>query len=1529
PLRAEQLAASQRRAVEHLYQLELQPVTLPERAALEQVVVGGDGRLAQQLGAAWSPDLESYLLQLGEAEAAARIVLDASAGGAGSAEEIWQGAQAASSETLTLLQRALSEPKLSTTELLWVTTSAVDGGDGELRDLVHAPLWGMLRAARNEYPERKLRLLDLGSEVVDPQLLEQALSATREPELVLRMQQARAPRLVRVYSDEQGSLPELTGTVLVTGGTGELGAALAQHLVAAHGVKQLVLTSRQGVAAPGAQALVQQLLALGAEQVQVRACDVSGRASLTVLLDELGSSLCAVFHLSGVLEDGPLQTQTVERLERVFAPKVGGALLLDELTRDRALQAFVLYSSASGTLGGVGQSNYAAANALLDALAVQRRQQGLPATSIAWGLWQPSGTGLTGALKSADLARLARSGIAPLTAAQGLQLLDAALRRDRAHIAAIKLELPTLQRAAEQGAEVPALMRALVRPGLRRVAAGAAAAQASALRERLSKLPEGERLQALLELVCGEVAAVLGLGQAQAVDPDKELAKLGLDSLMAVEVRNRLAAAAGTTLPATLAFDYPTPRAIAQLLLKQAFGELGGAQRQARRAQPQGREEPIAIIAMACRLPGGIDTPERYWELLERGGDAIEPFPERWAELDVYDADPDAAGKTYAREGGFVHGVDLFDAEFFGSPAREVKAMDPQQRLVLETAWEALERAGIRPSSLNESATGVYVGCLGSDYAAAQGTQFEALDGYCSTGVAGSVLSGRLSYTLGLQGPSMTVDTACSSSLVSLHLACNALRQGECDLALVGGVTVMTTPATFVEFSRLRGLAPDGRCKSFSSAADGAGWAEGCGMLVVKRMSDARRDGDRVLALVRGSAVNQDGRSQGLTAPNGPAQVRVIQDALRASRLAPGDIDTIEAHGTGTALGDPIEAGALQEVFGAERDDTHPLYLGSAKSNLGHTQAAAGIAGVMKVVLSLQHELLPKTLHADEPTPHIVWEDSGLTLLQAARPWQRNGRPRRAGVSSFGVSGTNAHVVIEEAPVAVELPRAAEAVVTEHGLTPAADSGKLPEGWSLLVSGRDHSALRAQADRLSSWLGQHPDARLADVVHTLALHRTHFDVRAAVAADTLEQALEGLHALRDGQHHAALVQGQSKPGGKVVFVFPGQGSQWFAMGRELLSESTVFAEAVQAVDAALVPWTGWSVLSVLRGETSDSLPPWERVDAVQPALFAMGVGLAALWRSFGIEPTAVVGHSQGEVTAAVVSGALSLEDGARIVALRSQAVRERCGDGAMLLIERPLADVEQLIVKYGAALSIAAVNTASSTIVSGDASAAEALLRELQSQSLFARKINVDYASHSAQMDELLPALREQLASIKPRAGRVPLYSTVEARALSGAELDAEYWCKNLRQTVRLDLALEQLLAAGHGVFVELSAHPVLTLTLSGACEDRGAIVVASVQRERAGMSQMQRVLAELHVQGYALDWPRLLAPLAGRVIELPTYAFQRQRYWFDPARTLRDARAVGLKSPDHPLLGVMASLADSDGYVFSSRLALSEHPWL
>ena len=707
------------------------------------------------------------------------------------------------------------------------------------------------------------------------------------------------------------------GTVLVTGGLGELGQPLCRHLVAVHGVRHLLLTSRRGMDAPGASELVAALRELGAETVSVVACDAADRAALGAVIAAIPAErgLTGVYHLAGVLDDGVVTELTADRLERVLKPKVDGAWNLHELTRDHDLCAFVLFSSAAGVMGSPGQANYAAANAFLDALISHRRKQGLAGISLAWGLWEQQGTGMTAHLGAADLQRMRRQGLVPMSIEHGLELFDEAMARPHATVVPVQLDLQRLQQHLREAPQVPSLLRALVRPALRR--AGGAAASASALKHWLSTLPQDEREGALLTWVSEEVAAVLGLAGPAAVPGDRPLKELGLDSLMAVELRNQLSARAQTPLPATLAFDYPTPKAIAELLLRRAFAELDVARPAAMPGRTAG-DEPIAIVAMACRAPGGVVDPEGYWALLDEGRDAIGPFPARWNVAALYDPDPEAVGKTYARDGGFLADVEQFDASFFGISPREAVEMDPQQRLVLEVAWEALERAGVRPVEAADRLTGVYIGSIGSDY----GSDHPSLDmvtGYTGTGTLASIISGRLAYVLGLQGPAMTIDTACSSSLVALHLACAALRQGECDLALAGGVQVMSTPATFVASSRQRVIARDGRCKAFSAAADGAGWSEGCGIVVLKRLSEARRVGDRILAVMRGSAVNQDGRSQGLTAPNGPSQQRVVQRALAVSGLVPDDIDAMEAHGTGTSLGDPIEAGALAEVFGPTR----------------------------------------------------------------------------------------------------------------------------------------------------------------------------------------------------------------------------------------------------------------------------------------------------------------------------------------------------------------------------------------------------------------------------------------------------------------------------------------------------------------------------------------------------------------------------------------------------------------------------------
>ncbi|WP_420877998.1 type I polyketide synthase [Sorangium cellulosum] len=902
--------------------------------------------------------------------------------------------------------------------------------------------------------------------------------------------------------------------------------------------------------------------------------------------------------------------------------------------------------------------------------------------------------------------------------------------------------------------------------------------------------------------------------------------------------------------------------------LKRVTYELHQARERLREVEASGRE-PIAIVAMSCRYPGGAHTPEALWELLLAGTDAISAFPSDrgWDTDALYDPDPDREGKCYAREGGFLHDADRFDPAFFDISPREAVAMDPQQRLLLELSWEAVERAGIDPASLHGSRTGVFVGVIDQGYGARLFQTPDALEGHIGTGSTTSVASGRIAYTLGLEGPAVSIDTACSSSLVALHLACQALRRGECSLALAGGVTVMPTPASFIEFSRQRGLAPDGRCKAFSADADGAGWAEGAGMVLLARLGDARRDGHPILALVRGSAVNQDGKSQGLTAPNGPSQRRVIQQALDSAGLSPGDVDAVEAHGTGTPLGDPIEAQALLATYGQGRSRDDPLWLGSIKSNLGHTQAAAGIAGVIKMVLAMQHGLLPRTLHASTPSPRVDWSPGTVRLLTETVPWEAGGPPRRAGVSSFGISGTNAHVLLEEAPPAEPTAQ-------------AEPSAALPPALPLLVSGSTEAALRDQAARLRAHLDARPDLGLPDVAYSLATTRSHFERRAMIVADDRATVLEALDAVASGKPAPHLVVGEARTQGKLVFVFPGQGSQWARMAQPLLETSEVFRERIEACGRAFAPYVGFSLPAVLRGAAG--APSLDRDEVVQPALFACMVSLAALFRSMGVEPDAVVGHSQGEIAAACVAGALSLEDAAKLVALRGRALARLAGKGAMAAVELPAAELEERLRRRGARLTIAGLNSPRSTVVSGDPGALDALLEELATAQIFARKVRIEYASHSAQVEVLRDELLGALAGIAPRSSAVPLCSTVSGGWLDGAELGAGYWYQNLRQTVRFADAARRLAADGHRFFVEVSPHPVLTLALRETLESSGvsAVVVGTLRRDEGDLRRFLLSLGELCVHGRSLDWTKVLP--RGQRVMLPTYAFQRERYWLE-----------------------------------------------
>ncbi|EOD63204.1 type I polyketide synthase, partial [Amycolatopsis vancoresmycina] len=1255
------------------------------------------------------------------------------------------------------------------------------------------------------------------------------------------------------------------GTVLVTGGTGALGTHVARRL-AREGADHLVLVSRRGADAPGATELSAELAELGA-RVTFAAGDVADRAFVAELLDRVSPGLTAVVHTAGIVRSAPLSE--VDDFAAQWAAKATGARHLDELLADTDLDAFVLFSSIAGVWGSGQQGCYGAANAYLDALAEARRARGLAATAVAWGPWADGGMAADNDAEDYLLRR-------------GLRALDpgaavsALLRAAGGDTNVTFADVDWARFAAAFTSRRPSPLLTTIPEAVPEPEAPAD----GGLVARLRGLTPAVADEVLLQLVRDQAAAVLGHPSAAAVAPDRAFQEIGFDSLTALEFRDALRAETGLALPATLVYDWPTPLALAGHLRAGVLGD--PAERVT--TTVTAADEPIAIVAMSCRYAGGVASPEDLWRLVSEGADAVSGFPadRGWDLENLYDADPARLGSVTVTEGAFLDAAGGFDAGFFGISPREALAMDPQQRLLLELAWEAFERAGLDPATVRGSRTGVFAGTNSHDYTTLLLNSADVLEGHLATGNAASVASGRLAYTFGLEGPAVSVDTACSSSLVALHLAVQSLRLGECSMALAGGVTVMATPGTFVEFSRQRGLAPDGRCKAFADAADGTAWGEGAGLLLLERLSDAQRNGHRVLAVVRGSAVNQDGASNGLTAPNGPAQQRVIRAALADAGLSTADVDVVEAHGTGTTLGDPIEAQALLSTYGQDRET--PLWLGSVKSNIGHTQAAAGVAGVIKMVMAMRHGVLPRTLHVDAPSSHVDWSAGAVELLTEAREWTAD-RPRRAAVSSFGMSGTNAHTVLEAVP----------ARETE----PGAATGPVP--W--VLSARSADALRGQAQALLD-----PSDSAADIGFSLVTTRASLPHRAVVVGDLAA----GLTALAAGTPAANVVTGVAEAPGKVALVFPGQGSQWPGMALELAESSPVFAARLDECATALESFVDWSLRDVLADAAA-----LDRVDVVQPALFAVMVSLAELWRSFGVVPDAVVGHSQGEIAAAVVSGALSLEDGARVVALRSKAILALAGRGGMVSVAAPLAAVE---ARLTGGLSIAAVNGPAAVVVSGEPGALDELIKSCEADGIRAKRVPVDYASHSAQVEQLRAEILDVLAPITPRRGETAFISTVTGEW--NEEVDAEYWYTNLRSTVRLDRAIERLKSEGFGTFVEASPHPVLTMALG---ED--VVALGSLRRDDGGLTRFHAALAEAHVTGVAVDWTPAFPDACA--VDLPTYAFQRKQYWPRPAARTGDAAGLGLGAVDHPLLGAATTLADDGRLVLTGRLARQTHPWL
>ena len=1344
------------------------------------------------------------------------------------------------------------------------------------------------------------------------------------PEAFRYLSQARNVGKVVLTMPGDASRP---GTVLVTGASGALGSLVTRHLAERAQTARLVLVSRRGADVAGIAHLAADLADL-AVNVEVVAADAANHDQLAAIIARVPESapLRGVVHAAGVLDDGMISSLTPERVEAVMRAKVDGAWHLHELTACLDLDLFVLFSSIAGVWGSPGQGAYAAANTFLDALAAHRQLQGQRALSLAWGPWQLANDnarhpaeGMTGHLTSADWQRMAAQGLQPLTGADGLALFDAvrgiAEGQPSALLIPARLDPSAFRRS---GRDVPALISDLAAavparttsPRRRNAASPGTGADTvhatTGLAARLAALPTpAEREEVVRELILAQAARVLGMAGLASVDSRRSFRELGFDSLTAVELRNRLTEATGLRLPATVVFDYPSPSALVAFVLDELGGRIVDAALAptAARAGAAAADDPVVIVGMGCRFPGGVDSADEFWSLLASGADTVSGFPtDRGPDWDtVYDEDPSAVGRSYAREGAFLYDAGDFDGPFFGISPREALAMDPQQRLLLETSWEALEGAGIDPASLHGSATGVFAGLIYHDYATGVALSDE-VQGYLSTGGSGGVASGRVSYALGLEGPAVTVDTACSSSLVALHLAVQSLRSGECDLALVGGVTVMATPAIFVDFSRQRGLAADGRCKAFAEAADGTGWGEGVGVLIVERLSDARRNGHQVLAVVRGTAVNQDGASNGLTAPNGPSQQRVIRSALAAAGLSTGEVDVIEGHGTGTRLGDPIEAQALLATYGRDRDADRPVLLGSVKSNIGHTQAAAGVAGVIKMVQAMSRGVVPATLHVDEPSSHVDWQAGSVRLVTEATAWPQTDRPRRAGVSSFGFSGTNAHVILEQAP---EIPAV------------QAEARSLPVVVPWLISARDEESLAAQAARLREFILHRPDLDAVDVAWSLAFTRSALSRRAAVVGADRDDLLAGLEHLD--------VTGSAGSVGKLAFVFTGQGAQRLGMGRQLYAAYPRFADVFDAVCAGLEEHLDHSVGAVIDGAECLDDTVW-----AQAGLFAVEVALFRLLESWGVAPAVVAGHSIGELAAAHVAGVWSLSDACAVVAARGRLMQALPSGGAMLSIQAGEDDVRHMLADFEG-VDVAAVNGPTAVVVSGPEKSVAALAEAFASRDVRVRNLRVSHAFHSSLMEPMLAEFAKVTASVSYSAPRIPIVSTLTGRQVTDELTDPEYWVRQVREPVRFADAVTTLRETGVRTFIELGPDAILT-TLGATTDDAtDEAWLPTLRRDRDEPLTLVSALAALHTRGGTVDWTSFYAGTGAKRVDLPTYAFTRERFWLlGNTSTPADAAGLGQTAVSgHPLLGAAVELPDTGGLVMTGRLSLSAQPWL
>ncbi|NER45916.1 MAG: amino acid adenylation domain-containing protein, partial [Symploca sp. SIO1A3] len=1350
---------------------------------------------------------------------------------------------------------------------LWVVTRQAQAVDSSTIDPTQTPLWGLGRVIALEHPELWGGLLDLEANCDLRQIAQQVLTEIMQGEgavqAAYRQGQRYLPRLVRL----QNVAPEIhissESSYLISGGLGTLGLQVAQQLVS-QGACHLVLLGRRGVTNDVQQQTLTDLEAAGV-QVKVMAVDVSDSRELRQLWTELQETMPpikGVIHGAGVLDDGLVQDQSWERFAKVMGPKVQGGWNLHWLTQDSELDFFICFSSAAAVFGSVAQSNYAAANAFLDGLCAYRLSIGLPGLSLNWGPWRDGGM-------AADMSqnlktRLAQMGLKLISPEQGLQVLEQQLG-NRGQVGAVAFDWDILSQMLNP--KEKAFFAELL-PLKIRARVSAQDEKGATLRRRLEEVSEGERIELLQQAVQAEVAHILGLSATDKPDLQLGFFELGMDSLMALELRNRLAQLLGVNLPSTLTFDFPNIEGLTHYIGSDVLKiHLSDSSDQGVRGIEL--NEPIAIIGMSCRFPGQASDPEAFWELLQGGTSARIEIPrERWDIETYYDPNPETPGKILTRFGHFVESVDQFDPGFFKISPREAVAIDPQHRLLLEVSWEALERSGQLSERSLETAVGVFVGSDGHDYEQLLLQHLHQkpdspLAVYMGTGTHISSAAGRLAYTLGLTGPTMTIDTACSSSLVSIHQACNSLRLGECLMALAGGVKLHLTPASYIGTSRAGMISADGKCKAFDASADGYGRGEGCGMVVLKRLSDAQRDGDPILALIRGSAVNQDGPSSGLTVPNGQSQQRLLVRALAQAQVKPSEISYLEAHGTGTSLGDPIEVNAAAAVLGQERAPEQPLWLGAVKTNIGHLEAAAGVSGLIKVVLALQHQQIPAHLHLKEPNPKIDWRP-WLQVPSTLTPWQVSDR-RLAGVSSFGFTGTNAHMILEEAPPQPDIYR---------------DKWERPM-HVLRLSAKNEKALTQLAQSYRQHLHNYPDQVLADLCFTANTARLSHTHRLSVRVNSATELQEKLEAFTTGQAVIGLTSGvcSSTEPPKIAVLFTGQGSQYLGMGQQLYETQPTFRKALDECAEMLQPYLEQPLLEVIYATPAED-SPLEQTAYTQPIIFALEYALYQLWQSWGIQPAAVMGHSVGEYVAACVAGVFSLEDGLKLIATQGKLMQQLPAGGMMVSLMVPVEQVRAAIAGK-ADVAIAAVNGPEHTVISGAEAVVKSVVAQMEAQGIKSKPLNVSHAFHSPIMQPMLAAFEQVARHVDYSMPRLKLISGVTGQVATVEVATPEYWCRHILSPVNFATGMETLYQQACDVFLECGSRPIL-LAMGQQClpEDVG-VWLPSLRFGQEDWQQILTSLGKLYVRGVKVDWVGFDRDYSQRrKVILPTYPFQRKSYW-------------------------------------------------